>query len=64
MLDRLPPDVLAHILFYAYRPVPWPWSDFARVNLACRAVCQPRRTRGWYLAHSSLIRDRVPVVDV
>jgi hypothetical protein len=54
-INDLPDDVLARILHTASLPLAYPWdSTLAGVCAHWRRVCHGRRSRGWYLEHSSL----------
>ncbi len=51
----LPEDVLAHILWLAFRPAAWPWRP--EPQLVCRAwrgLCLKCQTRYWFLRHSTM----------
>lgn len=53
-MPSLPDDVLARILHLACIPGAWPWSHYGAVCREFHALCRRRRTRYWFLAHSSL----------
>lgn len=54
MHASLTDDVLRLVLYEAYRPVPWPWSEYRLVSRNAHKLCHRYQTRGWYIAHSTL----------
>jgi len=54
-IEEFGDDVLARILYFASRPVPWPWNaPFSLVCCQWRQLCVERRVRSWYLERAIL----------
>lgn len=56
-VQRLPDDLVAHVLHLAMRPVAWPWATNARAVCArWDALCRRHQRRDWYLTHAVRVR--------